>query len=102
MKTAVQHPANQSTCQPPAGQNRKLLDRVRDAIRVRHHSRRTEQAYVHWIRRFIVFHGVRHPSKMGKGRKMRAVPLMESTFQPRGADQTAYPLSLVRDTIHIA
>ena len=43
----------------------KLLDRVRDAIRVRHHSRRTEEAYVHWIRRYIVFHGKKHPSTMG-------------------------------------
>jgi integrase len=43
----------------------KLLDRVRTAIRVRHYSRRTEQAYVYWIRRFIVFHGRIHPSEMG-------------------------------------
>lgn len=43
----------------------KLLDRVRDAIRARHYSRRTEEAYVYWIRRFIVFHGKAHPSTMG-------------------------------------
>ena len=43
----------------------KLLDRVRQAIRARHYSRRTEEAYVHWIRRFIVFHGKRHPIEMG-------------------------------------
>ena len=43
----------------------RLLDRVRDAIRVRHYSSRTEQAYVSWIRRFIVFHAVRHPLEMG-------------------------------------
>jgi len=44
----------------------RLLDRVRDAIRRRHYSVRTEQAYVHWIRRFILFHGKRHPQEMGK------------------------------------
>jgi site-specific recombinase XerD len=44
----------------------KLLDRVREAIRTRHYSRRTEEAYVHWIRRFIVHHGKRHPSEMGE------------------------------------
>jgi hypothetical protein len=38
---------------------------VRHAIRLRHYSRRTEVAYVFWIRRFIVFHGKRHPSEMG-------------------------------------
>lgn len=43
----------------------KLLDRVRSAIRVRHHSRRTEAAYVLWIRRYIVFHGKRHPLDLG-------------------------------------
>ena len=43
----------------------KLLDRVREAIRARHYSRRTEEAYVHWIRRYIVFHGKRHPSTRG-------------------------------------
>ncbi len=43
----------------------KLLDRVRTTIRTRHYSRRTEQAYVGWIRRFILFHQKRHPSEMG-------------------------------------
>jgi integron integrase len=43
----------------------RLLDRVRAAVRARHYSRRTEKAYVHWIRRYIVFHGKRHPAEMG-------------------------------------
>jgi len=43
----------------------KLLDRVRDAIRTRHYSYRTEEAYVGWIRRFILFHQKRHPAEMG-------------------------------------
>ena len=43
----------------------RLLDQVRDAIRLRHFSLRTEQAYVHWIKRFILFHGKRHPRDMG-------------------------------------
>jgi len=41
------------------------MTRVRAAIRVRHYSRRTEETYVAWIRRFIVFHGKRHPSTLG-------------------------------------
>lgn len=44
---------------------KKLLGRVRDAIRVKHYSYRTEEAYVHWIRRYILFHGKRHPQDMG-------------------------------------
>ena len=43
----------------------RLLDQVRAAIRSRHYSRRTEDAYVHWIRHFIVFHGRRHPRELG-------------------------------------
>jgi site-specific recombinase XerD len=42
-----------------------LLDQVRDAIRLKHYSIRTEEAYVNWIRRFILFHGKRHPKDMG-------------------------------------
>src|SRR5262245_9257123 len=50
---------------PPGPAKPKLLDRVRDAIRTRHYSRRTEKLYVHWIRRYIFFHGKRHPAEMG-------------------------------------
>ena len=44
---------------------RKLLDQVRDQIRLKHYSYRTEQTYVYWIRRYILFHNKRHPSEMG-------------------------------------
>ena len=43
----------------------RLLDRVRAAVRLRHYSRRTEKAYVAWTRRYVVFHGKRHPADMG-------------------------------------
>jgi len=43
----------------------RFLDRVRLALRSRHFSRRTEEAYVSWIRRFILFHGKRHPDGLG-------------------------------------
>ena len=49
----------------PAGPPR-LLDRVRAAIRARHYSPRTEAAYVGWIRRFILFHGKRHPLELSE------------------------------------
>lgn len=48
---------------PPA--RPRLLDRVRQALRLRHMSPRTEAAYVAWIRRFIFFHAKRHPAEMG-------------------------------------
>ena len=43
----------------------RLLDRVRAAVRLRHYSRRTEESYIAWIRRYILFHGKRHPADMG-------------------------------------
>lgn len=42
-----------------------LIERVREVIRYKHYSLRTEQAYVQWIRRFLAFHGKRHPREMG-------------------------------------
>ncbi len=47
------------------GKPLRLLDRVRQAIRTRHYSPRTEEAYVSWIRRYIAFHGLRHPAELG-------------------------------------
>ena len=43
----------------------KLLDQVRHVLRLKHMSYRTEEAYVQWMKRFIVFHHKRHPSTMG-------------------------------------
>ena len=50
---------------PDYPQAPRLLDQVRDAIRRRHYSRRTEETYVQWIRRFIFFSGRRHPKDLG-------------------------------------
>ena len=44
----------------------KLLDRLAQALRSRHYSRRTEETYCHWVKRFIFFHHVRHPAEMGE------------------------------------
>jgi integron integrase len=48
-----------TTTKPP-----KLLDQVRDRLRVKHYSIRTEHTYVDWIKRYILFHGKRHPKDM--------------------------------------
>jgi hypothetical protein len=49
-----------------AGHKPKLLDQVRNVIRRRHYSIRTEQAYVDWIKRFIIYHNRRHPAEMAE------------------------------------
>jgi integron integrase len=43
----------------------KLLEQYRERLRVKHYSLRTEDAYLHWVRRYIYFHGKRHPQEMG-------------------------------------
>jgi len=47
-----------------------LLERVRGRLRTKRYSIRTEQQYVHWIKRFILYHGKRHPLQLG-GRRYR-------------------------------
>src|SRR2546430_2205327 len=45
---------------------RTLLGRLRAAVRARHYSPRTEESYVGWVKRFVVFHGRRHPDQLGE------------------------------------
>lgn len=44
---------------------RRLLDQLRDRLRYLYYSIRTEEAYVHWVRAFVRFQGLRHPKEMG-------------------------------------
>jgi integron integrase len=66
----------------------KLLDQVRGTIRARHYSRRTEEAYVHWIRRFILFHGKRHPLEMGEPQVTAFVTMLAAKEQVSASTQT--------------
>ena len=56
-------PSTTASVNPPPP---KLLDRVHQAMRLGHYSRRTEEAYIGWIKRYIFFHQVRNPAEMGK------------------------------------
>ena len=47
-------------------QPKKLLDQVRDAIRLKHYAYSTEKTYVHWAKRFVLYHNKRHPLEMGE------------------------------------
>jgi len=69
---------------PPTSPN--LLDRVRQVIRRKPYSRKTEKTYVSWIRRFLFFHGKRHPAEMGE-REIEAF-LSSLALQPRVAAAT--------------
>ncbi len=50
----------------PGEKKPKLLEQMRTALRARHYSRKTEQSYCQWVRRFIHFHGLRHPAEMAE------------------------------------
>ncbi|MDE3128052.1 MAG: integron integrase [Gemmatimonadota bacterium] len=58
-------PLSHLTGPPEPDRRLRLMEIVRRKLRERRYSRRTEEAYVHWIRRYIVFHGRRHPSDLG-------------------------------------
>jgi len=60
LATEIQTATPAQSVQPP-----KLLDRMRAVLRVKHYSLATERTYVHWVKRFIFFHGKRHPQDMG-------------------------------------
>ncbi|NYI17356.1 integrase [Xanthomonas arboricola] len=69
----------------------KLLDQVRGRLRLHHYSLRTEQAYVGWIRRFILANGKRHPGQMGKGEVEAFLTELATRGQVSGG--TAVPVS---------
>src|SRR5918996_6344112 len=65
----------------------KLLDQVRQAIRTRHYSVKTEQAYIGWIKRFIFFHNKRHPAEMGEAEIGRFLSSLASEFHVSASTQ---------------
>jgi len=60
----------------------RLLDQVRSEIRKRHYSLRTEQSYVQWIKRFILFHGKRHPRDMGAAEVEAFLTYLAISYEP--------------------
>jgi hypothetical protein len=82
----------------------KLLDQVRTAIRLRGMSYRTEQAYVDWVRRFILFHQKRHPAEMGVNeiRDFLAHLVNNSNVAPSTQNQALHSiLFLYREVLEI-
>ena len=82
----------------------KLLDRVRQTIRAKHYSRRTESAYVDWIRRYILFHQKRHPSEMGAPEIAAFLTWLATNRRVSASTQNqslSALLFLYRDVLHI-
>jgi len=85
----------------PGGNKPKLLDQVREAIRMRHYSIRTEEAYVGWIRRFILFHGKRHPLEMGEDEITQFLSVLAGRGQLRASTQHQALCALVFLNRHV-
>ena len=66
----------------------KLLDQVREVIRMKHYSLRTEQAYVDWIKRYIFFHNKRHPADMAEAEIRAFISDLASKKQVAASTQT--------------
>jgi integron integrase len=82
----------------------RLLDRVREALRARHYSRKTEKAYVAWIRRFILFHGKRHPRDMGAADVTRYLSSLATAGRVAASTQNqalSALLFLYREVLHV-
>jgi integron integrase len=87
----------------PTTQKPKLLDQVRQAIRARHYSPKTEESYVHWIKRFIFFHNKRHPAEMGEKEIAQFLSSLASEFHVSASTQNQALnaiLFLYRDVLH--
>src|SRR5438093_11212076 len=78
----------------------KLLTLVRRAIRLRHYSRHTEEAYVGWVRRFVRFAGLRHPSELGEREVARFLSsLAEAGVSPTTQNQAASALRFLYEEV---
>jgi len=74
----------------------RLLEQVHEAIRRRYFSRRTEEAYAHWIKRFIHFSGRRHPRSTASSSRARRIGARSRTGRARGIGRRSRPIPLCR------
>ena len=72
-----------------AGRKPKLLEQARDLLRAKYYRRRTDEAYLGWMRRFILFHDKRHPKEIGV--IARIAQMFRTSIFPREIDQTILP-----------
>jgi integron integrase len=81
----------------------KLLHQVRRAVRVRHYSPRTEESYVGWVKRYVRFHGLRHPGELGATEVTRFLSTLAESGHLSASSQTqalSALLFLYRDVLH--
>lgn len=100
----MQTTATQQIAQSKSGKQPKLLDQVRAEIRKRHYSLSTEKTYVQWSRRYILYHGKRHPTDMGAPEVEEFLSHLATTKHVAASTQNqalAALLFLYRDVLHV-
>ena len=97
----MDHQSKTSVSAPAVVQQPKLLDRLREKVRVKHYSIRTEQVYVDWARRFILFHGKRHPAQMGAAEKPVSPHILRHWFATHML-QAGYDIGTARELLGYA
>src|SRR5919109_4769319 len=85
-RTAASRPALTASA-PASTAKPKLLDQIRHAIRIRHYSPKTEETYVHWVKRFIFFHNKRHPVEMAEPEIGRFLSSLATESKVSGSTQ---------------
>ena len=91
------------TVNPQGPPTRCLINQVRDALAVRHYSERTIDAYLSWIKRFIVFHNRTHPIEMGERENAAYLSLLATTHNVSASTQNqalAAVLFLYQNVLH--
>jgi len=89
---------------PPTPRQPRLLDRIREATRIRNYSLRTEQAYVSWAERYVRFHGLRHPRELGEAEVAKFLSHLALDLEVSASTQNqalAALLFLYRDVLGI-
>ena len=83
----------------PANKDKKLLDQLRDAIRAKHYSYRTEQTYSDWCKRYILYHQKRHPAEMGVPEIQEYIIYLATDQQVAASTHTCPPTRYVSGTL---
>jgi integron integrase len=101
MPDPVRIPLSHLTAAPDPDRRFRLMEIVRRRLRERRYSRRTEEAYVHWIRRYIVFNDRRHPREFGEPEVKRFLSLLavEERVAPSTQNQALSALTFLYDVV---
>ena len=97
---APHFPRHSASSPPSPLRSACLLDQLRERICYDHYSLRSEQSYVHWVRRFAHFHGLRHPGEMGGAKVEAFLAYLANVRQVSPSHQLALCVLLNSSYVH--